>query len=314
MPSASTRARFSASRAIPSPLPRWSGWVREQAQVVVGRALRVAALEPVEQLEDLIGPGRGQLAEQRLDPLLLVLGQLGSLRRDPDRDRRVVALDPDPRIAQSAGDVEAPPGLEVLGLGEGPAPDRVLREGGGQSRGDPVEVALGRDAGGHLSDSTEDMFGTDPNGPIRFRLDDGLRRDRRRDDPGCPVRRVPRPRDRQHRRGRGDRLPAGAPGADQPRRLPARRRPLHGGRGRVRGGVPRRLRRAPRRRRRRSPQSAEISYEKIANGRIEARATLGVPATEALATLDAEGKVVFPCRDHASPTATDNRVATATVH
>ena len=136
--------------------------MREQPQVVVGRALRVAALEPVEQLEDLIAAGLGQLAEQRLDPLLLVLGQLGSPRRDPDRDRRVIALDPDPGIAQSAGDVEAPPGLEALGLGEGPAPDRVLREGGGQRRGDPVEVPLGRDARGHLSDSTEDMIGTDP--------------------------------------------------------------------------------------------------------------------------------------------------------
>ena len=42
-------------------------------------------------------------------------------------------------------------------------------------------------------------------------------------------------------------------------------------------------------------RSAEISYEKIARGPIEARAKLGVPAAEALATLDAEGKVVFPC-------------------
>ena len=42
-------------------------------------------------------------------------------------------------------------------------------------------------------------------------------------------------------------------------------------------------------------RSAEISYEKIAKGPIEASATLGVPADEALATLDAEGKVVFPC-------------------
>ncbi len=42
-------------------------------------------------------------------------------------------------------------------------------------------------------------------------------------------------------------------------------------------------------------RSAEISYEKIADGRVEARATLGVPAAEALETLDAEGKVVFPC-------------------
>src|SRR3954463_4430422 len=34
-------------------------------------------------------------------------------------------------------------------------------------------------------------------------------------------------------------------------------------------------------------RSAEISYEKIANGPIEAKATLAVPAAEALATLDA---------------------------
>ena len=42
-------------------------------------------------------------------------------------------------------------------------------------------------------------------------------------------------------------------------------------------------------------RSAEISYEKIANGTITATARLGVPAEEALATLDAEGKVEFPC-------------------
>lgn len=42
-------------------------------------------------------------------------------------------------------------------------------------------------------------------------------------------------------------------------------------------------------------RSAEISYLKIAKGPIEATARLGVPATEALSTLDAEGKVEFPC-------------------
>lgn len=42
-------------------------------------------------------------------------------------------------------------------------------------------------------------------------------------------------------------------------------------------------------------RAAEISYEKIARGPIEARAKLGVPAEEALATLDAEGKVRFTC-------------------
>jgi uncharacterized protein (TIGR00369 family) len=59
-------------------------------------------------------------------------------------------------------------------------------------------------------------------------------------------------------------------------------------------------------------RSAEISYEKVANGPIEARATLGVPADEALATLDADGKVVFPCQIELTDT-NGQRVATATV-
>ncbi len=59
-------------------------------------------------------------------------------------------------------------------------------------------------------------------------------------------------------------------------------------------------------------RSAEISYEKIANGPIEAKAILAVPADEALATLDAEGKVVFPCQIELTD-AEGQRVATATV-
>jgi acyl-coenzyme A thioesterase PaaI-like protein len=59
-------------------------------------------------------------------------------------------------------------------------------------------------------------------------------------------------------------------------------------------------------------RSAEISYEKIARGPIEARARLGVPAAEALATLDAEGKVVFPC-EVALTDSDGNQVATASV-
>ncbi|HET7416978.1 MAG TPA: DUF4442 domain-containing protein [Solirubrobacterales bacterium] len=42
-------------------------------------------------------------------------------------------------------------------------------------------------------------------------------------------------------------------------------------------------------------RSAEISYEKIANGAITAKGRLGIPAADALATLDADGKVEFPC-------------------
>jgi acyl-coenzyme A thioesterase PaaI-like protein len=60
-------------------------------------------------------------------------------------------------------------------------------------------------------------------------------------------------------------------------------------------------------------RSAEISYEKIAKGPIEARAKLGVPAVEALATLDADGKVVFPCEIEMAD-ASGLRVATAIVH
>ena len=60
-------------------------------------------------------------------------------------------------------------------------------------------------------------------------------------------------------------------------------------------------------------RSAEIAYEKIANGEITAKATLGVDATEALATLDAEGKVEFPCSVELSD-GDGQRVATATVH
>jgi uncharacterized protein (TIGR00369 family) len=59
-------------------------------------------------------------------------------------------------------------------------------------------------------------------------------------------------------------------------------------------------------------RNADISYEKIAKGPIEAKATLGVPANEALATLDAEGKVVFPCEIELTD-ASGQRVATATV-
>jgi acyl-coenzyme A thioesterase PaaI-like protein len=60
-------------------------------------------------------------------------------------------------------------------------------------------------------------------------------------------------------------------------------------------------------------RSAEIAYEKIANGEITAKARLGVDAAEALATLDAEGKVEFPCEVELSD-GDGQRVASATVH
>ncbi len=59
-------------------------------------------------------------------------------------------------------------------------------------------------------------------------------------------------------------------------------------------------------------KSAEISFEKIAHGRITAKATLGIDVAGALATLDDEGKVEFPCE--VELTGEDGqRVAAATV-
>jgi uncharacterized protein (TIGR00369 family) len=60
-------------------------------------------------------------------------------------------------------------------------------------------------------------------------------------------------------------------------------------------------------------RSAEISYTKIAKGPIEAKAKLGVPAADALATLDAEGRVQFPCEVELAD-GSGTQVATATVH
>lgn len=60
-------------------------------------------------------------------------------------------------------------------------------------------------------------------------------------------------------------------------------------------------------------KSAEIDYQKIAHGPITATAKLGIDAAEALATLDAEGKVEFPCEVELTDK-DGTRVATATVH
>src|SRR6186997_1074975 len=42
-------------------------------------------------------------------------------------------------------------------------------------------------------------------------------------------------------------------------------------------------------------KSAEIDYQRVAHGPITATATLGIDSAAAIATLDAEGKVEFPC-------------------
>jgi uncharacterized protein (TIGR00369 family) len=60
-------------------------------------------------------------------------------------------------------------------------------------------------------------------------------------------------------------------------------------------------------------KSAEIDYEKVAHGPITAKATLGIDAAAALATLDAEGKVEFPCEVELTDK-DGQRVASATVH
>jgi uncharacterized protein (TIGR00369 family) len=60
-------------------------------------------------------------------------------------------------------------------------------------------------------------------------------------------------------------------------------------------------------------RAAEINYERIASGPITARGKLGMDAAEALAVLDEEGKVEFPCEVELTD-ANGTRVATATVH
>lgn len=60
-------------------------------------------------------------------------------------------------------------------------------------------------------------------------------------------------------------------------------------------------------------RSAEIDYLKIANGPITAKGTLGMDAAKALAILDEEGKVEFPCEVELTDK-DDQLVATATVH
>ncbi len=59
-------------------------------------------------------------------------------------------------------------------------------------------------------------------------------------------------------------------------------------------------------------RSAEIAYVKVARGPIEARARLGVPAAEAIATLDADGRVDFSVEVELTD-AEGDAVATATV-
>src|SRR5215212_9825770 len=59
-------------------------------------------------------------------------------------------------------------------------------------------------------------------------------------------------------------------------------------------------------------KSAQIDFLKIANGAITAKGTLGIDAAKAIATLDEEGKVEFPC--HVELTDKDGQlVATASV-
>ena len=59
-------------------------------------------------------------------------------------------------------------------------------------------------------------------------------------------------------------------------------------------------------------RSADVAYEKIAKGPIEAKAILGMPRDEALASLDREGKVEFPCKVVLTDAA-GTQVASATV-
>ena len=59
-------------------------------------------------------------------------------------------------------------------------------------------------------------------------------------------------------------------------------------------------------------QGAEISYERVAEGPITAKAKLGMPPEIAIETLEADGKVSFPCEVELVD-AEGELVATATV-
>jgi uncharacterized protein (TIGR00369 family) len=59
-------------------------------------------------------------------------------------------------------------------------------------------------------------------------------------------------------------------------------------------------------------RSAQIAYSKVARGPIEAKARLGMPADEALAKLDADGRIDFSVEVEMSDGEGDT-VATATV-
>jgi uncharacterized protein (TIGR00369 family) len=59
-------------------------------------------------------------------------------------------------------------------------------------------------------------------------------------------------------------------------------------------------------------RGAEIAYVKVARGAVEAKAQLGVPAAEALATLDKDGRVDFSVEVEMTDGEGDT-VATATV-
>ena len=60
-------------------------------------------------------------------------------------------------------------------------------------------------------------------------------------------------------------------------------------------------------------RSAEIAYLKVARGPIEAKAKLGTPADDALAALDADGRVDFAVEVEMTD-AEGTKVATATVN
>jgi hypothetical protein len=116
----------------------------EQAQVGV-RLVRPHCPERLEQREYVAGARPDELAQQGLDPFLVLPGELVGAGRVPHGSGLEVAGDPRRPVAQAARDEEAPPRVEALAAGEGPAaPDRVGRERLGEELRQPVEItALG---------------------------------------------------------------------------------------------------------------------------------------------------------------------------
>jgi hypothetical protein len=93
---------------------------------------RMVGLEAIEKGQHVVCMRTDELAQQRLDARLVLVGELGLSRRDPKRRRATVIGSPHPSVRNGTVHVEVPPNavlLHTLVRGrEGPAPGGVVVE------------------------------------------------------------------------------------------------------------------------------------------------------------------------------------------